>query len=567
MVGASQRLVRLWRKLPPPKLFATFSYKSSKEYMNNTQLQQIVQAINKTPPKNSAALAAAVRKIAGQFNSPTPAKSALITAYQTLVKTKKIKPNPKLRKLLVKRAVRSLSGVSIITVLTKPFPCPGRCVYCPTDYRMPKSYLANEPAAQRALRNKFSPCLMVTNRIKALEANGHEVDKIELIVLGGTWSFYPLSYQNWFITQCFYAANTYGKKTKRKVKSLEAEQNFNQTAKYKIIGLTLETRPDYVNAQEIKRLRRLGCTRVQLGVQHTDNKILELIKRDDTLEGAVRATQMLKEVGLKVDHHYMPDLPGSTPKKDLAMFKYVFSGPELQPDQIKIYPCIVNEDAELYQWYKSGKYKPYEPKQLLNLLLAIKKIVPPYVRINRLIRDIPAESIVAGNKITNLRQYLKELSHKQGWSCQCLHCREVRDQAEEVQQAKLVCRTYRASAGTEHFFSFESPDQKKVYAFLRLRFNDRPQNNIFPELKNAALVRELHVYGQMIPVGSLDKGLNKNKRTQHRGFGSSLMLTAEELSQKNGYKKIAVISGIGVRNYYRKLGYKLEGTYLTKKLA
>jgi ELP3 family radical SAM enzyme/protein acetyltransferase len=247
------------------------------------------------------------------------------------------------------------------------------------------------------------------------------------------------------------------------------------------------------------------------------------------------------------------------------MFEYVFSSPDLQPDQIKIYPCVVNEHAELYKWYKQKKYKPYTKKQLLNLLLKVKKIVPPYLRINRLIRDIPEESIVAGNKITNLRQYLQKELARQGASCQCLRCREVRDEKYELKDLDLVRRDYLASQGQEIFLSFENKDRSKVYAFLRLRLNHDPQKNIFPELKNASIVRELHVYGQMVPVyqEALDDELGQ---TQHLGLGKRLMKEAEKITQENNLKKIAVISGIGVRNYYRKLGYKLEGTYLTKNL-
>ncbi|MBN1779165.1 MAG: tRNA uridine(34) 5-carboxymethylaminomethyl modification radical SAM/GNAT enzyme Elp3 [Candidatus Buchananbacteria bacterium] len=531
--------------------------------MNNTQLETIIQALNKRPLKNSRQILNIIRQEAGKFKQPPPPKSALLTAYKKLITKKQIKIQPALRQFLVKRAVRSLSGVSVITVLTKPFPCPGKCVYCPTELIMPKSYLSNEPAAQRALRNQFDPLKMMAARITALEANGHDVDKIELIVLGGTWSAYDKKYQTWFITSCFFAANTYGKKKKRKMKSLIEEQKINETAKYKIIGLTLETRPDHINKNEVKRLRQLGCTRVQLGVQHTDDKILDYIKRGDTLQNAIDATRLLKEAGFKVDHHYMPDLPGSTPAKDLAMFKYVFSQPDLQPDQIKIYPTVVNEFAELYNWYKTGKHKPYKEKVLLKLLLDIKKIIPPYVRINRLIRDIPKESITAGNNITNLRQYLQQEAKIQGWSCQCIHCREVRNTAKTTDKIELVKRTYRASEGTEIFISFESPDRKKLYAFLRLRFNDQSEKNIFPELRGASLVRELHVYGQMIPALKLS---DLDTKTQHRGLGSKLMAEAEKMTKENGLKKAAVISGIGVKNYYRKLGYKQIGTYMLKNL-
>jgi len=538
-----------------------------------TVAEKIIKQLNSQKLASPQDLNKALRQICSELNLTPLSKATLIAAYRQLRQDHKIKANLPLEQLLIKRAVRTMSGVTVITVLTKPFLCPGKCVYCPTEPNMPKSYLSNEPAAQRAVRNKFDPYQQMKMRIRALENNGHKVDKLEVIVLGGTWSAYEKKYQTWFITQLFYAANTYPLASSRaqsrdyhkcrQSKSLKEEQKINETARYRIIGLTLETRPDHINAEEIKRLRNLGCTRVQLGVQHTDDKILKLIRRGDTLASAVKATKMLKEAGLKVDHHYMPDLPGSTPAKDLAMFKYVFGKEDLQPDQIKIYPTIVNEFAELYNWYKTGKHKPYKEKVLIDLLLEIKKIVPPYVRINRLIRDIPKESITAGNNVTNLRQYLQSMAEKQGWRCQCISCREVRNTAKTTDRVEMIKRTYRASKGTETFISFESHDQKKLYAFLRLRFNDQSQKNIFPELRGASLVRELHVYGQMIPALKLS---DLDTKTQHRGLGSKLMAEAEKMTKENGLKKVAVISGIGVKNYYRKLGYKQAGTYMVKNI-
>ncbi len=504
----------------------------------------------------------ALRQIFSKYKLTPTSKATLISTYRQLVKDKKLEENKSFANLLTKRAIRTMSGVSVITVLSKPFVCPGRCIYCPTEPDMPKSYLSNEPAAMRAKMNLFDPVKQVTMRIKALENNGHQVDKLEVLVLGGTWSVYPDVYQQEFIRDLFYAANTYETKA-RKALSLEEEQQINEDTKYKIIGLTLETRPDYINETEIKKMRHLGTTRVQLGIQHTDNRILDKIHRGHSLEQSIKATRLLKQVGIKVDHHYMPDLPGSNPKKDLAMFKYVFSSPDLQPDQIKIYPCIVNEHAELYQWYKDKKYKPFSESELIDLLVKVKNIVPPYVRINRLIRDIPKESIVAGNKITNLRQFLQAELKKQNKSCQCLRCREVRGDTEELAKAKLVRREYKASEGTEIFLSYESPQKDKVYAFLRLRFNNNPEDNIFPELKNASLVRELHVYGKMVPVYDQTQD-DKVSKTQHLGFGKKLMAEAEKITKEKGLNKVAVISGIGVRNYYKKLDYNIEGTYMTK---
>ena len=515
----------------------------------------------------------AMRRIFANHEIAPLSKATLIAAYRQLVKRKTLKRDLHLEKMLIKNAVRTLSGVTVITVLTKPFTCPGRCVFCPTEPGMPKSYLSNEPAAQRAVRNKFSPFKMMQKRIEALVANGHDVDKIEIIVLGGTWSSYPKRYQRWFITQLFYAANIYpsshkatkgkSQRTKRRAKSLAAEQKINETAKYKIIGLTLETRSDHITESEIKHLRELGCTRVQLGIQHVENDILDLNRRGEHIEDDIKATRLLKEAGFKVDHHYMPDLPGSTPAKDLAMFKRVYGGEDLQPDQVKIYPCVVNEYAQLYHWYKAGKYKPYPEGQLLKLLKEIKKLTPPYVRINRLVRDIPEESIIAGNDVTNLRQRLQDELIKEGTPCRCIRCREVRANTANVELAEMKTRKYRASEGTEYFISFESSDESKIYAFMRLRLNDHPEQNFMSELKGASLVRELHVYGLMIPVAKKTSGV----KAQHIGFGKQLMAEAEKLSRKHGIKKIAVISGIGVRNYYKKLGYTLEGTYMTKKIA
>lgn len=529
-------------------------------------LQKVILHLIKEKPANQADFLTLKRKICNSLNLTPPSNATLLSTYSQLLKNKKIKQNKAIEKFLIKRPVRTLSGVSVITVLTKPWPCPGGCIYCPAEPNMPKSYLSNEPAAQRAVRNAFNPFTQVQQRITALEANGHAVDKIELIILGGSWSAYPKQYQTWFVGRLFQACNTFSKK-KRGYKGLLVEQKINESTKYKVIGLTLETRPDLISVEEIKRMRKLGCTRVQLGIQHTDNQILKTINRGHTIKQSIEATKQLKQVGLKVDHHYMPDLPGSTPAKDLKMFKYVYESPDLAPDQVKIYPCIVNEYAPLHKWYKSGKYKPYSDKQLRELLIKVKTITPPWVRINRLIRDIPKESISAGNDITNLRQLLQIEMKQRNLQCKCLRCREARSQTDKIDKAKLIIRKYPASDGIEYFLSYESSNKKTVYAFLRLRINNN-DDNIFPELDNASLVRELHVYGQMTPV----YGENSDEETgqqpaQHLGLGKKLIAHAETITKKHKLNKVAVISGIGVRNYYKKLGYKLEGTYMTKQLT
>ncbi|HLD27832.1 MAG TPA: tRNA uridine(34) 5-carboxymethylaminomethyl modification radical SAM/GNAT enzyme Elp3 [Patescibacteria group bacterium] len=518
------------------------------------KIKKIIIKLLQAAPQNPADFLRLKKKFCGELKIPPVANARLIEALNKLsakeLKQYNHKTIENLRQYLIKRMTRTMSGVTPITVLTKPFYCPGNCVYCPLEPGMPKSYLSNEPAAQRAKALNFDPARQVKFRVKALENNGHAVDKIELLVLGGSWSAYDKKYQTWFIKKCFDACNGQASK------NLAIAQKKNETAKYKIIGLTLETRPDLIDEAEIKNLRELGCTRVQLGVQHLDDDILKYVRRGHTQTEVIKATKLLKSAGFKIDYHLMPDLPGSTPAKDLKMFKTLFSSADYQPDQLKIYPTVVNKYAPLYQWHKSGKYKPYSEKQLLNLLLKIKQIIPYYVRVNRLIRDIPKESIVAGNQITNLRQFLQTKLKEKGLRCRCMRCRETRADVQ-VKRAKLFIEKYRASEALEYFVSFESPKRDKLYSFLRFRVNDNPDSFI-PELKNASLVRELHTYGQLVPVKA------KKPRVQHAGLGKRLMKIAEELALKHGLKKIAVISGLGVRGYYRKLGYRLQGTYMVK---
>lgn len=530
--------------------------------------QSYITDLRKIRPTDEEALRQAKRDLATQHDSVIHSNAQILKEYRSQVPT--ADQDPTLLRVLRKRDVRTLSGIAPVTVLTKPYPCPGRCAYCPTEARMPKSYIASEPAAQRALQLHFDPYQQMKLRIEAFEANGHSADKIELIVLGGTWSYYDEKYQEEFIKGLFDGANGFI------ADSLAIAQKHNETAQHRIIGLTLETRPDYVTKEELWRMREFGCTHVQIGVQTLDQQVLDLIKRDDNVQNIARATAMLRDFGFKVTYHLMPGLPGATPEGDYQVFKQVFTDPRFQPDMLKIYPCVVVKSAQIYQWYKEGKYKPYEGKQLLDLLVRIKKdLIPPYVRINRLIRDIPGDDIVAGNLVTNLRQ----LMHDQGVVCQCIRCREVRDAVPES-EAELVDRIYRAGQGTEHFLSFENNDRSKLYAFTRLRLPDR-DNRITEKLEvirffdkkkitmtgnelafptDTALIRELHTYGELMPV---DSG---RQAVQHIGFGKRLMARAEELAREHGYKKLAVISGIGVREYYRKLGYREEQTYMVKTL-
>jgi elongator complex protein 3 len=351
-------------------------------------------------------------------------------------------------------------------------------------------------------------------------------------------------------------------KIKIKENHLKTLQKRNETSKHRIVGLTLETRPDYIDEKEIIRIRKLGATRVELGVQSIYDDVLKLNKRGHGRAEVIKSTKLLKDSGFKINYHMMPNLPGSDHKRDLQMFEELFSNPDFQPDMLKIYPCVVVKDAQIYNWWKNGKYKPYSDKKLLDLLSGIKKNIPYYVRITRVIRDIPSTSIIAGNKISNLRQVLEKRSEEENWKCKCIRCREIRRGYDLETKLELFREDYNASQGKEIFLSFEDDNRKNLHSMLRLRINDPESKPAFPALKDSAIIREVHTYGKLVAVSA------KNKRSpQHTGLGKKLMLEAERIARKEfGLKKIAVISGVGVRNYYRKLGFKLKDGYMTKKL-
>ncbi|MCF7907009.1 tRNA uridine(34) 5-carboxymethylaminomethyl modification radical SAM/GNAT enzyme Elp3 [Patescibacteria group bacterium] len=487
-----------------------------------------------------------------------PSHSELLKTYQDLRKAKKIPQNLYFEKLLKKRPIRSLSGVAVVAVLTKPWPCPGKCIYCPSEKNVPQSYLSGEPAVERAKALNYDPYSQTKKRIEMLKKNGHPTDKIELIVIGGTWSYLPKKYQTWFIKRCFDAANLASKPASSLIKA----QKRNEKSKHRLIGITLETRPDYINLTEIKRMRKLGCTRVEIGVQITDNQILNLNQRGHSVETVIEATKLLKNAGLKICYHFMPGLWGSNPQKDLQKFQELFASPEFQPDMLKIYPCVVTKGSKLHELWKNNEYQPYSDNTLTELLIKMKSIVPPYVRINRVIRDIPSWQIEGGSKISNLRQYLTTKMEKQNISCQCIRCREIKSSQIKIQELKLKKYHYSASDGEETFLSFETRKDKKLVAFLRLRWPSKlnPKEQL-PILKNKALIRELHTYGQLVSLKEKNQ-----KAAQHFGLGKKLIKEAEKISLKKGYKKIAIIAGVGVREYYRHLGYRLQKTYMIKSL-
>lgn len=604
----------------------------------------------------------------------TLSKPQIVRAYYRLRDAGRIQKHASFESHTTKKAVRSNSGVVVITVVTAPgrFSCPNDCYYCPDEPGQPRSYLSTEPAVARANQNDFDPVKQFYDRAGTLAKQGHTVDKIEIIVLGGTWSHYPRDYQEEFCRDLFYAANTFDEsKSKlgergeaaastRKRLSILEEQRCNEKSETKIIGLTLETRPDHISPAELRRLRIYGCTRVQIGVQHTDDEVLRYINRGHDRAAAVKATRLLKTCGFKVDIHLMPDLPSSDPEKDWDMFSDVLFGEDIQADHWKIYPCEVTPFTKIEEWHKQGQYIPYtqkDPQLLLDLLAKVKAAVHPWIRLNRVIRDIPEVSIVAGNQNTNLRQSIFELLKQRGQSCRCIRCREVRDWPETAEGLRLRIRSYRSSGGMEYFISIEGSnrglgggatqralgggqkatkkerkDKKKVlrdpaaqaemktaaqaaaaaggsreerkaaaalaleaersaaaaacepqlataedaenatlYGLLRLRFNDdgNAPGAIFPELAGCALIRELHVYGAVVAAGRNDAQKGKgDERPQHIGIGRTLMGTAELIAAAHGWKQISVIAGVGVRNYYRRLGYQLRGNgqYLIKDL-
>ena len=496
------------------------------------------------------------RQASLKYKSPIPTNIRLLKSYHNIVTSNKDKKTLILENILKTRKIRTLSGIVAITVITKPYPCPGKCLYCPQEKNMPKSYLANEPACMRAVLTKFNPYDQVKARLNSLEMTGHQTDKIELIVLGGTWSYYPQKYQNWFIKQCFNACNNKSEARNPKSETLQQAQKINETTKHRIIGLTLETRPDFINEKEIQKMRELGCTRVELGVQSIYNDILKQNNRGHDLKKIIEATKLLKNAGFKITYHMMPGLPGSNLKKDEKMFEELFKNSDFQPDQLKIYPCVVLRTAPLYKLWKNEKYKPYTDKQLFDLLTKIKAKISPYVRIARIIRDIPSQSIIAGNKISNLRQLLEQKNVK----CRCIRCREIRSAKPEIRNLKLLRRNYNASDGKEIFLSFEDTKNDKILAFLRMRLTNEWSS---PILKNCAIIRELHTYGQTVAIAQKIKNAQ-----QHKSLGKQLMAEAEKIAKNEfNFKKVAVIAGIGVREYYKKLGYKLQDTYMIKKLT
>lgn len=494
-----------------------------------------------------------MRKFAGE-GRPYLSKSQVLDVYQRLCDDEWLEYDPEVRVLLQTKPVRSQSGVTVVTVLTKPYPCPGQCVFCPTDVRMPKSYLHDEPGAQRAERYAFDPYDQTAGRIQALEQIGHPVDKIELLILGGTWSSYRRDYQEWFIKRCFDAMNGVESAT------LPEAQQLNAKAQRRNVGLVVETRQDHITPEELRWFRYLGVTKVQVGIQSLDERVLALNRRGHDVQATRDAFRLLRLAGYKIHGHWMPNLLGATMASDVADYGRLWSDPAIRPDELKIYPTMLLQNAELYEYWQRGEYKPYTEEQVTEVLVQCKAQTPRYVRLTRIIRDIPTTNVVEGFTKANLRQIAQREMKRRGLQCQCIRCREVRRQKVDIDDLRLMIETYETDATMEHFLSFVTEDDR-IAGFLRLSLPN-PQTALpIPELAGHAMIREVHVYGPALPIGDDSDG-----EAQHIGLGTRLVEKAKEMARDAGYGRIAVISAVGTRNYYRKLGFELDGLYMTAVL-
>ena len=461
--------------------------------------------------------------------------------------------NPADRKLLgpflIKKPMRTMSGVAVVAVMTSPHPCPhGKCSYCPggIENGSPQSYTGKEPAARRAERNEFDPFRQVRDRIDQLTAIGHKTDKIDLIIMGGTFTSRDREYQEWFVKRCLDSMNP-------EISSdLRGAQTLNETSEHRCVGLTVETRPDVFDDEQVELAVLLGATRVELGVQILDDDVLSISKRGHGVKEIIRSTRSCKDHGLKVCYHIMPGLPGSDPVKDLECFRRVFDDPDFRPDMLKFYPTLVISGTELHDMWERGEYTPYDIETAVGLLSEMKSLVPEYTRIQRIQRDIPAPQIAAGILMSNIRQSVKENMDARGMSCRCIRCREVGHTGETLDDPDLIKRKiveYAASGGTERFISFEYNDS--IIGYVRLRTDST----------ETATVRELKVFGRIAPIGF------GGEDWQHRGFGKELMREAERLAALDGKKRLRITSGVGARKYYEMLGYSLDGPYMARSLV
>lgn len=511
---------------------------------------------------------------------------------------------PKIKRFLITKPTRTISGVAVVAIMSKPYPCPhGKCRMCPGGVdsafgTVPQSYTGKEPATRRAIRNKYDPYLQVMNRLEQYVVTGHMPEKVELIIMGGTFPSYSRIYQENFVKYALKAMNdfsglffTKGKKKeidmirfkkffelpgdiysrKREIsirkrllalkkkgkQKLEPIQKENETTSIRCVGMTQETRPDYGMLNHGNEMLRLGTTRVELGIQSVYDSALKKISRGHGVKENIKSIAILKDLGFKLNFHMMPGLPGITPGQDVDGLISLFEDERYMPDMLKLYPCMVLKGTKLYSDWKKKKYKPLTTKKAAEIIAEFKQYVPPWCRIMRVQRDIPVQMLEAGVDRTNLRQYVKQIMDKYGLECQCIRCREIGRAGKKIGKISFIVRHYSASGGNEFFISAETKDY--ILGFCRLRF---PKQFLRKEITpSSALIRELHVYGQAVEIGKRGK-----KKGQHIGIGRKLMMIAEEICSTYYKDKIVVISGIGVREYYKKLGYRKEGCYMVKRV-
>jgi elongator complex protein 3 len=451
--------------------------------------------------------------------------------------------------------------VTPVAIMPKPFPCPGKCTYCPQGENAPKSYTGFEPATMRAIKSNYDAKTQIQTRLMQYESLGQPNQKCDLIIMGGTFLAIPLDYQYQFIKECYDAFNN------KESKSLEEAKKINETAKHRVIGLTIETRPDWCKKIHIDRMLEFGATRVELGVQSLDDNVLRKVQRGHGQKEVIKATALLKDSAFKVCYHFMPGLYADR-KKDIDMLKKIFADERYRPDMLKIYPCLVMPNTKLYEEYKKGEFEPIDTQEAVERIARATKYFPPWVRIMRMQRDIPANKIQAGVKAGNLHQLVIEWLEKRNQKCRCIRCREIFSAERKNKKIDLknlefeiIIRKYKASEGWEYFISYENKEYDLLAGFIRLRFPKQPYRKEID--LNTALIRELHIYGSELEIG---RKMISNSAIQHKGLGQSLLKKAEEIALKNKKEKMIILSGVGVREYYKKFGYKLEGPYMAKNL-
>ncbi|MFP3908812.1 MAG: tRNA uridine(34) 5-carboxymethylaminomethyl modification radical SAM/GNAT enzyme Elp3 [Archaeoglobaceae archaeon] len=533
----------------------------SQEY--SRACMEIAEAILSSQLQNKEDIARIKKKVSKKYSLPSiPGDADVLSCLQEVSDSDNQEEINKLRKILRLKPVRTISGVAVISVMTSPASCPhGKCLPCPggVEKNTPQSYIGLEPAAQRGRQHEYNPYNQVRGRLAELVSIGHDVDKAEIIVMGGTFPARERSYKQDFMLGIFNALNTFGNSEEpsqngEKDSGIEQAKEKNERARVRCTGITFETRPDYAKRPQIEEMLEFGGTKVELGVQTVYDSILEKINRGHGVEDTIEATRLLKDSAFKVGYHVMPGLPYSDMQKDEEMFRELFTNPDFKPDYLKIYPTLVVEGTELHQMWEKGEYRPYNTDEVIDLIASAKRHFPPWVRVQRIQRDIPIKNALGLDK-GNIRQMVHQKLKEYGYNCNCIRCREVGHRGIEEAELELVVRKYDASKGEDYFISYETPHDASLAGFIRLRF---PYEPFIEPLKDAALVRELHVYGKSLPLGLRDEGA-----FQHKSIGKRLLANAEEIA-KQKYDRIAVISGVGVREYYRKLGYEKSQEYMVK---